>query len=57
MMIVYGFKIFRLVVIVFTLSYFIGCLFYVYSKEVNLKSTPETFITKFELETKTDSEK
>jgi C4-dicarboxylate transporter len=32
LMILYAFKIFRLVIIVFTLSYFVGCLFYVFSE-------------------------
>lgn len=51
----YIFKVFRLVIIIFTISYFIGTLFYVFSNLV--KESQPNFITKYELETLSDVDK
>ena len=44
----YVFKVFRLVIIIFTISYFIGTLFYMYSNLIT--NSKPNFITAYELD-------
>lgn len=49
-MLLYSYKIFRLIVIAIIFTYFVGCTWYLISKDMNDDSNPNTFIKKFGLD-------
>lgn len=49
-MLLYLYKIFRLIIIAIIITYFIGCLWYLISNEVNPSDTEFTFVKYYELE-------
>jgi len=49
-MLMYFYKIFRLIIIAIIITYFLGCFWYLISNEMNPASAEQTFVKNFELE-------
>ena len=56
-MLMYFYKIFRLIIIAIIITYFLGCLWYFISNEVNSDSTSQTFAKTFGLVNESDARK
>lgn len=49
-MLMYFYKIFRLIIIAIIITYFLGCFWYLISNEMNPSGTKNTFVKSFDLE-------
>ena len=49
-MLMYFYKIFRLIIIAIIITYFLGCFWYLISNEMNPSSANNTFVKSFDLE-------